>query len=160
MKNGKIAQEQDFMDSVVFLQQLGLVSHPDNIGIIDKVYKDFSAGDIPAVLDSMDPEIVWMEAEGNPYADGNPYIGPEAVLKGVFVRVGEEHEFFNLQNIQLHEMNNNQILATLRYDAKLKESGKTYNAQVAHLWTLKDGKISAFQQYLDTKKITDAMIKP
>ena len=128
-----------------------------NTRIIEGLYNSFAQGDIPSVLEAMDEEIIWNEAEGNAYADGNPYIGPEAILNGVFSRVGAEHEFFKLEDIQLHEMSNNQVLATLRYDAKFKETGKTYNAQVAHLWTLKDGKISAFQQYVDTKKLNDAM---
>jgi ketosteroid isomerase-like protein len=131
----------------------------NNSSIVDGLYKAFSAGDIPTVLDGMDPEIVWIEAEGNAYADGNPYVGPEAVLKGVFERVGAEHEYFKLEEIELHEMSNNQVLATLRYDAKVKETGKTYNVQAAHLWTLKDGKVSAFQQYVDTKKLNEAMSK-
>ncbi|WP_282017633.1 nuclear transport factor 2 family protein [Salegentibacter mishustinae] len=128
-----------------------------NTRIIEGLYKAFAEGDIPSVLEAMDAEIIWNEAEGNAYADGNPYIGPEAILNGVFARVGAEHEYFKLEDIELHEMSNNQVLATLRYDAKFKETGKTYNAQVAHLWTLKDGKISAFQQYVDTKKLNDAM---
>lgn len=131
----------------------------NNRSIVDGLYKGFSAGDIPTVLDGMDPEIVWIEAEGNAYADGNPYVGPEAVLKGVFERVGAEHEYFKLEDIKLHEMSNNQVLATLRYDAKVKETGKIYNAQAAHLWTLKDGKVVAFQQYVDTKKLNDAVSK-
>lgn len=128
-----------------------------NIRIIDGLYKAFGEGDIPSVMEAMDKEIIWNEAESNAYADGNPYIGPEAILNGVFARVGAEHEYFKLEDIELHEMSNNKVLATLRYDAKFKETGKTYNAQVAHLWTLKDGKISAFQQYVDTKKLNDAM---
>ncbi len=100
-----------------------------------------------------------MEAEGNPYADGNPYIGPDAVLNGVFARTGAEHEYFKLEDIKLHEMSNNQVLATLRYVAKFKETGKAYNVQVAHLWSLKDDKITAFQQYVDTKKLADAINK-
>ncbi|MBZ9631276.1 nuclear transport factor 2 family protein [Salegentibacter sp. LM13S] len=131
----------------------------NNSSIIDGLYKAFAAGDIPTVLAGMDPEIVWNEAEGNAYADGNPYVGPEAVLKGVFERVGAEHEYFKLEDIKLHEMSNNQVLATLRYDAKVKETGKTYNVQAAHLWTLKNGKVSAFQQYVDTKKLNEAMSK-
>tara|TARA_R110002049_G_scaffold228380_2_gene400529 strand:- start:4408 stop:5280 length:873 start_codon:yes stop_codon:yes gene_type:complete len=156
MKDGKIAQEQDFMDNMVFLGQLGLVSDPNNITVIDNLYQAFAKGDIPSVLGAMDPKIVWQEAEGNNLADGNPYIGPEAVLKGVFERVIGGHEYFKLANIELHEMSNNQVLATLRYDAKYKESGKAYNAQAAHLWTLNDGKIVAFQQYVDTKKLADS----
>lgn len=159
MKNGKIAQEQDFMDNVVFMQQLGLTSNPANVGIIDGLYKAFAVGDIPKVLAGLDAKIVWNEAEGNKYADGNPYIGPEAVLNSVFARIGAEHEYFKLVTIQLHEMSNNQVLATLRYQAKLKKNGATYDAQVAHLWTLKDGKAVAFQQYLDTKQVADAIAR-
>ncbi len=156
MKDGRIAQEQDFMDNGVLMQQLGLVSDPNNITVVDNLYKAFAKGDIPAVLGAMDAKIVWNEAESNALADGNPYIGPDAVLNGVFVRLDGQHEYFNLENVQLHGMDNNQVLATLRYDAKFKESGKAYNAQVAHLWTLKDGKIIGFQQYVDTKKLADS----
>lgn len=159
MKNGKIVKEQDFLDSSVMMQQLGLISDPNNVAVIDGLYKAFSTGDVPAVLGAMDKKIVWNEAEGNKMAKGNPYIGPDAVLNGVFVPVLAEHEYFKVDNIKLHEMNDNKVLATLRYDGKYKESGKAYNAQVAHLWTLKDGKIVAFQQYVDTKKLADAEMK-
>ena len=135
------------------------VNANENTAVINSLYKSFSTGDIPAVLAALDEKVVWMEAEGNAYADGNPYIGPDAVLNGVFARVGAEHEYFNLKDIELHEMSGDKVLATLRYDAKVKENGKTFNAQVAHLWTLKDGKVIAFQQYVDTKKLADAAVK-
>lgn len=156
MKDGKIAQEQDFMDAMVFMQELGLMSNPENLTIIDNLYKAFAVGDIPAVLSAMDPKIVWNEAEGNSYADGNPYIGLDAILNGVFARIGADHEYFNLTDIELQEMSNNRVLATLRYNTKMNKTGKTYDAQVAHLWSLKDGKIVSFQQYTDTKKIAEA----
>jgi len=156
MKDRKIAQEQDFMDNMVFLQQLGIVSNPENIGIVDALYKAFGTGDIPAVLAMLDPKVEWIEAEGNLYADGNPYIGPDAVLNGVFARVGEDYEYFNVVDVKLHEMSNNQVLATLRYQAKLKKTEKTIDAQVAHHWTLNDGKITKFQQHVDTKQLHDS----
>lgn len=127
-----------------------------NLSLIDGLYQAFAIGDIPGVLGVMDSNIVWNEAEGNAYADGNPYKGPEAVLNGVFGRIMQEHEYFNLKDIELHEMTNDKVLATLRYDAKVK-NGNYYNAQVAHFWTLKDGKVVAFQQYVDTKKLHDAL---
>ena len=130
----------------------------ENSAVVDGLYKAFAVGDIPAVLGGMDSNIVWNEAEGNAYADGNPYKGPEAVLNGIFARIGEEHEYYNLKDIVLHEMAHDKILATLRYDAKYK-NGKAYDAQAAHLWTLKDGKVVAFQQYVDTKKLNDALGK-
>ncbi|OBX21606.1 MULTISPECIES: nuclear transport factor 2 family protein [Bizionia] len=130
-----------------------------NTQIIDTMYNAFATGDMPTVLGSMNPKIEWNEAESNSMADGNPYIGPDAILNGVFARLGANHDYFNLANIKLHDMSNNQVLATLRYDAKNKETSKAYNAQAAHLWTLKDGKVIAFQQYVDTKKLADAEMK-
>ena len=126
---------------------------------IENIYNAFSKGDVPSVLSAMDDNIVWNEAEGNSLADGNPYIGPDAVLNGVFARLVEEHEYFNLKNIELHNMENNQVLATLRYDAKRKDNGALIDAQAAHLWKLKDGKVISFQQYVDTKQLAEAESK-
>jgi ketosteroid isomerase-like protein len=89
----------------------------------------------------------------------NPYIGADAVLNGVFAKLPLDFDGFKLTNIILHEMSNNQVLATLRYNATSKHNGKFVDVQVAHLWTLKDGKITGFQQYADTKKIDSAMQK-
>ena len=157
MKNGKIAQEQDFMDNLAFMAQLGIdpLLNAENIAAVGALYANFGKGDVPAVLAAMDPKIVWNEAEGNALADRNPYIGPDAVLKGVFERALTDFPDFSLSDIKLHNMENNQVLATLRYKATAKNTGKKLNAQAAHLWTFKDGKITAFQQYVDTKQLND-----
>ncbi len=156
MKNGKIAQEQDFFDNMAFMSQLGLVSDPNNLAVIQGAYDAFSKGDVPSVLAALDANVVWNEAEGNAYADGNPYKGPDAVLKGVFERIGADYEYFNLSDIKLHEVSNNQVFATMRYNGKLKKNSAIIDAQAAHFWTLKDGKVTAFQQYVDTKQLYDA----
>ena len=128
-----------------------------NVEILHSLYDAFATGDMPTVLGLMHPDVRWNEAESNSLADGNPYIGPDNVLQGVFARLGANHEYFNLQDVKVHGMNDNMVLATLRYDGKVKATGKAYNAQVAHMWTLNDeGKITDFQQYADTKKLADS----
>ena len=130
---------------------------PENVAVIDGLYQAFAKGDIPAALAPMDAGIVWNEAEGFPYADQNPYVGPEAVLNGVFARIGAEWEYWNLTDIQLHDVSGDKVLATLRYQAKHKATGKTIDSQTAHLWTLRDGKITGFQQFTDTKQAAEAV---
>lgn len=161
MKDGKIAQEQDFMDNVIFMGQLGIdpFLNPSNVMTVQKLYNDFAKGDIPSVQAAMDENVVWNEAENFPFADGNPYIGFDAIAAGVFGRIQSDWEYWNLVDMDLKEMTNNRVLATGRYNAKYKKNGAVINLQMAHLWTLKDGKIVAFQQYADTKGITDAMNK-
>ena len=159
MKDGKIAQEQDFMDNLVFMEQLGIdpFLNPNNKIIIQNLYNAFATGDIPVVGASMDESIIWNEAENFPLADGNPYVGFDAILNGVFARIGSDWEYWNLTDLELHEMTNNKILATGRYQAKYKKNGAVINLQMAHLWTLENDKIIRFQQYADTKGIVDAM---
>ena len=67
-----------------------------DVEIVQNLYAAFAKGDVPAVLQKFDPKIVWNEAENFPYADGNPYVGPQAVLEGVFARLGAEWEYWNL----------------------------------------------------------------
>ena len=68
-----------------------------NLDIVKGVYAAFSIGDIHAVLAAMSPGIVWNEAENNlPLAEGNPYVGPQAVLEGVFMRLGEDFDGFTV----------------------------------------------------------------
>lgn len=136
---------------------LSPLADSDDVAVVDGLYQGFAKGDVPAVLAAMDANIVWNEAENFPYADQNPYIGPDAVLNGVFGRILAEWEYWNLTDIQLHDMSGNMVLATLRYQAKHKTSGKTIDSQTAHLWTLKDGKITAFQQFTDTKQAGEAV---
>lgn len=164
-KDGKIVRTSGNWDNapmVLALQEIEAMNNllpEENRAIVNNMYQSFSQGDVPAVLASLDPNVVWMEAEGNAYADGNPYKGPDAVLEGVFSRIGEDYESFTLENIKLHEMADDKVLATLRYNGKLKGNGATIDAQAAHLWTLSDGKVIAFQQYVDTKQLDEALNK-
>jgi hypothetical protein len=107
----------------------------------------------------MDPNIVWNEAEGFPYADGNPYIGPDAIVQGVFARLGSEWDNFHIADLKLHDMSNNMVLATGRYQGTYKKNGAPLDVPMAHLWTLKDAKIIGFQQYTNTKGVAKTIGK-
>ncbi|MBL8559375.1 MAG: nuclear transport factor 2 family protein [Hyphomonadaceae bacterium] len=121
----------------------------ENVAIIRKLYDAFAVGDVPGVLGAMSPSIVWNEAENFPYADGNPYVGPEAVANGVFMRCGTEWDGFTVTIDEILDAGET-ILALGRYSGVYKTTGKAMNAQLAHVWRIKDGKIAQFQQYTDT----------
>ena len=57
-----------------------------NMEVICGIYESLSKGDVSAVLGQMHKDIEWREAENFIYADRNPYVGPQAVLEGVFMR--------------------------------------------------------------------------
>ncbi len=128
-----------------------------NLQIVDGMYNSFAMGNIPAVLADMDPNVEWNESENFPYADGNPYIGPNAVMEGVFKRLGSEWEYWKLTDQVFYESKNDEIIVTGRYNAKHKKTGKGINAQFVHMWWFKNGKVVRFQQYADTEQVNNAM---
>lgn len=127
-----------------------------NLALIQGLYANFARGDIPAVLGAMDDGIVWNEAEGNPYADLNPYVGPQAVLEGLFARVGGEWEGFAVHIDQLFDAGDT-ITAVGRYSGVYRATGRATTNQVAHVWTLNGGKVVSFQQYADTRALAWVM---
>jgi ketosteroid isomerase-like protein len=129
-----------------------------NASAVSDIYSAFAEGNMDAVLASMSPDIQWNEAENFIYADGNPYVGPDAVVNGVFARLGGDWDYWNLEEISVNPVGASQVLATGRYKAKNKASGKELDAQFAHLWTIAEGKATHFQQYTDTKQAAEAII--
>ena len=69
----------------------------DNVDYLKSLYKAFANGDVPTVLAAFDDAIEWNEAEGNPYNTGQPYVGPAAVVEGVFARVLNDIEGFEIR---------------------------------------------------------------
>ena len=129
----------------------------ENLEVIKNMYQAVATGDFPAFLGGMDAAIEWNEAENFPYADGNPYIGPNAVAAGVFGRIAADWEYWTLSDHEYHDCSGDNIIVTGRYNAKHKITGKIIKAQFTHVWTVKNDKAIRFQQYTDTKQVVDAM---
>lgn len=128
----------------------------ENVEVIRSMYEAFGRGDVPAVLAAMDPAIEWNEAENFPYADKNPYIGPAAVAGGLFARLGGEWDGFSVTPEELLDAGDT-VVTLGRYGGTYKKTGKKIDAQLAHVWRLRGGKVVKFQQYTDTLQATRAV---
>ena len=127
-----------------------------NIRLVRGLYEAFASGDIPGALGRMSPDIVWNEANNFPYADGNPYIGPDAVLQGVFARIGAEWDGFAVEIDEMLDAGD-AVVALGRYRGRCKATGREQDTQIAHVWRIAGGSITAFQQHADTLHIARVM---
>jgi ketosteroid isomerase-like protein len=127
-----------------------------NTDPVRALYAAFAKGDMPAALATMADDIVWNEAENYPYADRNPYIGPQAVLMGVFARIGADWEGFSANSEEMID-GGDPIVSLGHYGGVFKATGKTQRVQFAHVFRVKNGKITSFQQYADTLGTAKAM---
>ena len=123
-----------------------------NKEIVEGVYASFAQGDVPAVLGAMADNIEWAEAEGFPLA--GTYVGPQAVLEGVFMRLGEVGDEFAAVPDQI-VAEGDTVVALGNYSWKHKNSGASAKVKMVHVWTVADGKLATFQQHVDTLMVRE-----
>ena len=129
----------------------------DNVGLLKGLYDAFGRGDIPAVLGGMSADIKWYQAENNPYRpSGEAWLGPDAVLNNLFMKLGTEWDGFAVHPKSFHGAGGS-VIVEARYTGTYKPTGKSMNAQVCHVWDVRDGKVTRFQQYVDTAQLQNVM---
>jgi uncharacterized protein len=126
----------------------------ENLHIIRSLYEAFARGDVPAVLNALDPQVEWRLADSWIYADRNPLIGPQAIVDGTFTRLATEWEGFSVIPEVLFDAGDH-VVALGIYTGTYKSTRKKVRAQFAHIWTLERGKVQKFQQYTDTKQFAE-----
>jgi ketosteroid isomerase-like protein len=127
-----------------------------NKELIQSLYAAFGRGDVPTVLGMFSPDIVWNEAENFVYADRNPYIGPQAILEGLFMRLGAEWEGLTVTPEKL-VAEGDTVIGLGRYTGLFRATGTRVNAQFVHVWTVSNSLVLGFQQYTDTAQMRDAV---
>jgi ketosteroid isomerase-like protein len=128
-----------------------------NVQFAKDMYAAFARGDIPTVLAGFHPEVQWRQAEGNPYQpDGAAWVGPQAVLEKLFMRIGAEWEGFTVTVRTLHDAGDHVVMEG-RYTGTYKPSNRSVDAQACHVLRFQDGKLLSFQQYVDTGQLQAIM---
>ena len=127
-----------------------------NVNVVKNIYQAFGQGDIPAVFELFDPDIEWVAAENSPAAPGSPYHGLNAVRDGVFTPIAMGFEGFVIRVDELLDAGDKVVMLGYYLGAR-KATGKRFQAQVAHIWTIAAGKAVKFQQYTDTYQLAEVV---
>ena len=123
-----------------------------NKEIIQGLYQNFAAGDVPAVTAIFADDIAWTEADGFPLA--GTYIGPQAVVENVFMRLGEFSDNWGV-SINRYIADGDTVVADGMYTWNHKETGEPCEVRMAHVWTLANGRATSFLQHVDTARVRE-----
>ena len=125
----------------------------NNLETIRSVYAVLARGEVPTFLAMLAPNVSWTQAEGFP--SGGTYLGPDAVLQGVFMRFAMEWDGF-VAVPEEFVVQGGTVVALGEYRGTYKRTGRRFTAPFAHLWNLDGGKVVRFRQYTDTAVIERA----
>jgi ketosteroid isomerase-like protein len=117
--------------------------------VIRDWYGKLAAGMVTDALAMLDPEIEWIEAESSPYGRRGPLRGPQAVLDAVWRPLQRDWERIAVEPRELIEVTSG-VLALVRYRGVRRGTGARLDAQAAHLWDLRDDRITRFRGFADT----------
>jgi ketosteroid isomerase-like protein len=126
-----------------------------NLDLIRATYEGSSEQNGRNLLAALAPDATWTEAEGFPYA--GTYVGPEAIIAGVFHRLATEWIGYKAEAHTFLE-DGDRVAAFGVYSGTYKATGKPMRAAFAHLFEVKNGKITSMVQYVDTLVVSRALV--
>ena len=124
---------------------LSACQHSSNDTSITEVakasYDAFAVGDMEAWAATQAEDVRWRMPKGFPY--GGDYVGPQAVMEGVFSPIGKLWPDFKVEALHFHAAGNVVFIET-----RMTAGGKTSAA--VHKGVIVDGKFAEFQAFADT----------
>ena len=130
------------------------MSEQENTLLVQQTYDHFQGGDIPAVLDLLSEDVQWVTAEVEGAPLGGTWRGREQV--GQFFQ-----SLSDIQEVRQFEPSefvaqDDRVVALGHYAWHVKTTGRNWESDFAHVFTVRDGKVTRFQEYTDTAALADA----
>ena len=127
----------------------------ENLQVVREGYAAFGRGDVAGLLALMAEDVAWeIPGAGLPLA--GTYRGREGVAN-FFQKLGEQTEILDFQPREFLA-DGDRVLVVGWESFKVKATGRVAEAHWIMSFTVRDGKISAFREYTDTKAIADAYV--
>jgi ketosteroid isomerase-like protein len=126
----------------------------NNVTLIEDVYGAFARGDIQFILDRITDDVDWINEgpESIPYA--GIFKGPKDVQR-FFQALGTTVDN-GLVTAEDWVAQGDKVVSTGRFTATVKATGKRINVPIAHVFTVRNGKLARWVGYADTARVAEA----
>ena len=129
------------------------MSEQANVRLVQEAYAAFNRGDIQAALNSLSDNVEWIAPGVEPVA--GTYRGKDGVAQ-FFQKVKETVEFSAFEPRE-YVAQGDRVVALGNYKATAHATGKLYQCDWVMSFTLRDGKVTKFQEFTDTAVIAAAL---
>jgi uncharacterized protein len=119
-----------------------------NVAIVQAAYNNFKNGDLPALLSLVSDEVNWQLPEITGVALTGKRTGVDSVAE-FFATVARDQDVIEFSPGEFVAQGD-KVVSLGHYKWRVKETGREFEPDFAHVFTIRDGKIAAFQEYFDT----------
>lgn len=133
------------------------MSEQENIKLVQKIYNNFKSGNIQGLLDNLAPNISWTLPELANVSFGGKRSSRESVAE-FFRQVAASQEALRFEPKDFIAQGD-RVVSLGRYEWRILETGRTFAAEFAHVFTIKDGAVIDFFEFTDTAAVERAYQK-
>ena len=131
------------------------MSEQQNLDVVRRGYEAFGRGDIEGLLSLLADDVTWVTPGPSDLPTAGERRGRNQV--GEFFRTINELVEFDAFDPQTFLAQGDRVVVLGTDAITVKASGEPLQESWAHAFSLKDGKIVAFQEYLDTAAFVAAL---
>ncbi len=130
----------------------------DNIAFVQSLYAAFGRGDVDAILANTSPDVDWVNV-GRPsdYASLGRRNGPQEV-RAFFELLANDVDFAEFSPNQFDACGD-KVYVEGHSRMSLKQGGPEIDTDWVHIFTVRDGKVVRFRDFVDTAQVKDAYAK-
>lgn len=132
------------------------MSTESNVRVVQSLYAAFGRGDVPAVMESLDPNITWTNPGPAEFRYFGTHHGKEAVLGNVFMFLAENMEIHVFEPREFFA-NGDRVVVLLHMELTVRRSGRRVTQEVAHTFKMKDGRPVEFHDFQNSYAIAEAL---
>jgi ketosteroid isomerase-like protein len=133
------------------------MNEQENTKVVQQAYDYFKSGNIEGVLSLMSNDVDWRlpKVENMPHAGTRKGIEQVSEFFSILDEVQDAKQFDPNEFIAQGD----RVVAMGHYIWKVKPTNREYESDFVHVFTVRDGKITGFDEYFDTTPATVAYQK-
>lgn len=128
-----------------------------NTAIAQQAYENFKTGNIQALLDQLSDDVTWQLPE----IEGVPLSGKRTGRDGVrefFATLARDQEVIEFEPREFVAQGG-KVVSLGHYKWRVKDTGRDFASDFAHVFTIRDGKVTGFREYFDSAAVAAAYQK-
>ncbi len=124
------------------------MAEQDNSTVVQGLYDSFKAGDIDAMLGGMSDTVEWQlpEIAGVPFSGKRQ--GHDSIRE--FFAIVADMQDVNEMELDTVVAQGDTVVVLGHYVWRVRATGRNFTSDFAHAFHMADGKVSRFQEFLDT----------
>jgi hypothetical protein len=126
-----------------------------DVSLIQSLYAAFGRGEIATIVAAVSPDIEWRL---NGSRDDHPLLGVWKGQQGVqafFTKLGEIQDFSEFSPREFLA-SGDRVFVLGHYAASMRKNKRAAASDWCHIFTVKDGKVTAFLEFTDTAAFSQA----